>query len=661
MIKNSVNAKYTLAYRSDIDGLRSFAVISVILFHAFPKLLPSGFIGVDIFFVISGFLISSILLNDLERSSFSIAKFYSRRILRIFPALLLVLIFCLVLGWFLLLSDEYQQLGKHTVSGVAFLSNLTLWLESGYFDGASDHKLLLHLWSLAIEEQFYLVWPIFLWAAWRYSKVLLFLVLACALSFIANIFNVYSDLTGTFYLPWYRFWELGIGGLLAYTKYTPKTKTIANASSIAGLSLLVCGLFLIGKNSLFPGWWALLPTLGTALLITAGNAAFFNQHILSNKLLVGIGLISFPMYLWHWPLITFSRIYWGDPNIVKLSIAAVLSVPLAWATYHFIEKPIRFNNLQKWATVAWLIGLSLVIAIAGLAIYYLDGIPERNLANKHQRIAGDLKWNYWDDKKCNKLFDISPCQMTPGGSKKILILGDSHANQLFPGIARNEKSLGVINIGSCAPLDDIQVLVSKNQDHHPGLKDACMQKNYQLLAQNPQIDTVIVSTFMQPLLDGRSANQKDFEYWGKVTLKSRLPEEQKLTQYQLLENGLIRALKKIEALQKKIIFVIDPPSISEDFRDYCIKRNNLGAQSLSCTIPRVQYEAERTKEIGLIEKIRTELPDVVVFDPIDLFCDEANCFLIRDGKSLYRDHDHLSEYGSAVIGEAIGRRYFFLK
>jgi hypothetical protein len=246
--------------------------------------------------------------------------------------------------------------------------------------------------------------------------------------------------------------------------------------------------------------------------------------------------------------------------------------------------------------------------------------------------------------------------MTQGESKKILILGDSHANQLFPGIARNDKGLGVINIGSCAPLDSIQVLVSKNQEHHPGLKDECMQKNYQLLAQNPQIDTVIMSTFLQPLIDGRPANQRDYEYWGNITLKSKLPDEQKLTQYELLEGGLLRTLKEIHSRQKNIIFVIDPPSISDDFRDYCIKRN-VGAQSLNCSIPREQYEAKRSKEILLTQKIRSELPDVSIFDPIDLFCDQVNCFLIKDGKSLYRDHGHLSEYGSAVIGEAIGKRY----
>lgn len=653
MIRNSVNAEHALAYRPDIDGLRSFAVVFVVLFHAFPKLLPGGFIGVDIFFVISGYLISSILLKDLECSSFSIAKFYSRRIIRIFPALLLVLTTCLILGWFVLLSDEYKQLAKQTVAGITFVSNFSFWLESGYFDSAADHKILLHLWSLAIEEQFYLVWPIFLWAAYRYNKALLFLFSACALSFIANVFNVYADQSGTFYLPWYRFWELGVGGFLAYLNYIPKTKLIENLCSIIGFALVFLSLLLIDRNSLFPGWWALLPTFGAALIIAAGSATPLNRIILSNKLLVGIGLISFPIYLWHWPLITFTRIYWGDPSAIKIFIATVLSVPFAWATYQFVEKPIRFKNIQRRFTVACLIIISFVIVAAGTTIFLLDGFPERKLANKYQRVANDLKWNYWDNKACSRLYDISPCQMTEGDSKKILILGDSHANHLFPGIARNSRDLGVVNIGSCAPLDGIQVLVSKNQEHHTGRSDACMKNNFLLLEKTDSIDTVVVTMFLQPLFDGRLRNQKDYEYWGQITLRSNLQNESHLPQSELVKKGLIRTLQKINALHKKIIFVRDTPYISEDFRDYCIQRGDSEAKSGDCTISRAFYEEQRTKEVDIINAIRLSLPNVYIFDPINLFCDESICFLVKDGRSLYRDHHHLSEFGSNMIGRAI--------
>lgn len=646
-----------MTYRADIDGLRALAVTAVILFHAFPRVLPSGFIGVDIFFVISGFLITSILLGDLRRSQWSITRFYSRRVLRIFPALLIILFFCLVLGWLFLLADEYGQLGKHIASGMAFLSNFSLWLESGYFDSASDHKLLLHLWSLAIEEQFYLIWPLLLWAAWRMNQVAPFLILACLLSFIANILNIGFDVSGTFYLPWYRFWELGIGGVLAYLKFVPKTSTSSNCLSLLGAGLLVVGFLLIDSYRLFPGWWALLPTIGTALLIAAGPSALFNKYCLSHNVMVSLGLISFPMYLWHWPLLTFSRIYWGQPSVIRLAIVAGLSVPLAYLTYQFIEKPIRLHYQRTRFKVIILLSSGVSICLIGIFIFWSDGFPSRNLANKHHRIENDLRWNYWDNKECGKLFDVSPCQMTLNDSKNILIMGDSHANQLYPGVALNSRNAGVLNLGSCPPLDGILVLVSKNQEHNPGSKDVCIKNTFELLNRLSSIDTVIVSTYTQPLLDGRPANQRDHDYWGDVTLFSTLVSERGLNQYQLLQNGLIRTLNKIQNLNKSIIFVREIPYIAEDFRDYCIKRNLMGARSMDCVIPRALYESQRLKEDPLVNAIELEAPNVKIFDPIDLFCDQTVCYLIKDGRSIYRDHNHLSEYGSALIGKEISRKY----
>lgn len=194
-------------YRPDIDGLRAVAVSSVVLFHAFPNLLPGGFIGVDVFFVISGFLISTIIFENLERGTFDFFEFYARRIKRIFPALLLVLASCFVFGWFALLTDEYKQLGKHIASGAGFLSNIILWNESGYFDNSADTKPLLHLWSLGIEEQFYLLWPAIAWAAWkgRVSGLLVAVIIAAA-SFLLNLKGIASDAVGAFYSPQTRFW-----------------------------------------------------------------------------------------------------------------------------------------------------------------------------------------------------------------------------------------------------------------------------------------------------------------------------------------------------------------------------------------------------------------------------------------------------------------------
>lgn len=656
MVENISMKTFSSEYRPDIDGLRSVAVVSVIFFHAFPSLFPAGFIGVDIFFVISGYLISNILLNNIDQSTFSLAKFYGRRILRLYPALLLVLVFCLALGWLLLLSDEYKQLGKHVVAGITFSSNYSLWQESGYFDSASERKILLHLWSLAIEEQFYLLWPILLWVAWKFNKVFIFISVAVLASFAANILTISSDLTGAFYLPQYRFWELSVGGVLAYARIRPGSIAIANSLSATGFLLLICGFFLIGKDSLFPGWWALLPTLGTGFIIASGNYAWLNRCVLSSKPMVLIGLISYPMYLWHWPLLVFARIYWGHPNTTQLIIAAGLSIPLAYLTFRFVEIPLRQSTLQFKSKVIRLVFLSALIGLAGSYIYLSNGLPKRNIADKQVRIEADLKWTFWDDKSCAKEFDISPCQITQNKPIKVLILGDSHANHLYPGISQNIHS-GVMNIGSCAPLDGIQVFVSKNQQHHSGRSDACLKNNFSLLEKMNSIETVIVSMYSQPLFDGILKNQKDYEYWGDISLKSILKNESNLPQTELVRNGLLRTLNKVDAAHKKIIFVRDTPYMSEDFRDYCLKRKTDSAKSIDCTIPREIYELQRAKEADVLKSIRSKLPNIYIFDPIDLFCDKEVCYFIKDGRSLYRDHHHLSEYGSNIMGRGIATQY----
>jgi peptidoglycan/LPS O-acetylase OafA/YrhL len=335
-------------YRPDIDGLRAVAVLSVVGFHAFPTFVKSGFIGVDIFFVISGFLISTIIFSSLDKDRFSFLDFYSRRVRRIFPALIAVLVACLGIGWFFLLADEYAQLGKHIAGGSAFVSNFILWGESGYFDTAAETKPLLHLWSLGIEEQFYLLYPLILWVAWRFKvKRLAVISSIAALSFAINIVQQQSDPVATFYSPQTRFWELMLGSLLAYAKLysqlrlTPLSVRFANLSSFAGLALMASGFLYLSVESAFPGWWALLPSLGATLLIVAGGDAWFNRAVLSNRLLVWVGLISYPLYLWHWAYLSFARVFLNNaPSLVVTCILVALSILSAWLTHLIVEKPL---------------------------------------------------------------------------------------------------------------------------------------------------------------------------------------------------------------------------------------------------------------------------------------------------------------------------------
>ena len=322
-----------LDYRPDIDGLRAIAVLAVIGFHAFPAWIRGGFVGVDVFFVISGYLISTILLTGMERGSFRFSQFYIRRIRRIFPALIVVLLACMVAGWLVLFSFEYKALGKHVAGSAAFVSNFVLWNEAGYFDKAAATKPLLHIWSLGIEEQFYIVWPLLLYLVWkRKAATLALLLLLLIFSFTFNVLS--SDPAADFYSPLTRFWELMAGAVLAYLSLywedlaeifrklpRPALQIIGagaapgsitrNVTAVIGVLLIVAAVFTVDETKKFPGWWALLPVVGTYLMIASGPHAWINNKLLATRGLVAIGLISYPLYLWHWPLLSFIRIVNG--------------------------------------------------------------------------------------------------------------------------------------------------------------------------------------------------------------------------------------------------------------------------------------------------------------------------------------------------------------
>lgn len=368
------------AYRPDIDGLRAVAVLSVVTFHAFPKYMRGGFTGVDVFFVISGFLITSIIVEGMRQGTFSFSEFYGRRIRRIFPALLLVLTSCLVFGWYGLLAIEYEQLAKHALAATVFLSNFALWSEAGYFDKTAEAKPLLHLWSLSIEEQFYLVWPALVWAAFRFRANLLLIIAALAIASFATDVAYLStgDGVAAFYAPHARAWELLCGSLLACTALAggspdaTNRKLLADACSIAGAVLLLVGFWAISKESNFPGFAALVPVGGAVMLIAAGPHALVNRTVLSNKVLVAIGLISYPLYLIHWPLLSFARIIEGEvPSRGYRALAVVISFLLAWLTYRVVEKPIRSRPFS-WKAPA-LVASSTLAGLAAYAVFASEG------------------------------------------------------------------------------------------------------------------------------------------------------------------------------------------------------------------------------------------------------------------------------------------------
>ena len=471
---------FRMKYRRDIDGLRAIAVCSVLIFHTFPSVLPGGFVGVDIFFVISGYLITSIIYNELKENSFSLSIFYCRRVRRIFPALIIVLISCYIIGWHLLYSDEYKKLGIHISAAASFSTNFLLYSESDYFDEESNTKPLLHLWSLAIEEQFYIVWPLLCSRLCiqigRLHIVALVLTLC---SFISNIIIVQTNRSLAFYSPMTRSWELLIGACLALRSdqlELLKNKAKCNQNNMLfctfmgaiGLSLIGASIVFLNERLPFPSWWAVFPTVGTLLLIAIEDTSWINTKILSSRLFVEIGRISYSLYLWHWPLIVFWRIYdGGEPSSFARFNIIGLSILLAWLNKIFIENPMRFGSFPRLKfTISCLLMISL--GIIGYQTYKFNGFPHRftNVSLPFLDIKLDRDSLYKDYRFRTCFLDtertewkFGSCVDNPNKPKSdgVILWGDSHAAHLYPGIKSLEPKVRFTQLtaGLCPPMFSI--------------------------------------------------------------------------------------------------------------------------------------------------------------------------------------------------------------
>lgn len=424
-------------HRPDLDGLKAVAVVSVVLHQAFPGALSGGFAGVDVFFVVSGYLISSSVLSELQNPGFSLGKFYARRIRHLAPALLLVLAAVLVAGWFLLAPADYRQLGQQVVTGSTFVPNLTA--EAGSFAAGSASKPLLHLWPLSMWVPFCLLWPLAMWALhswhmnamrWTFAALLLYVLLHLAHDQTAAGFDRSAALL----------LSLLVGALLS-TGHANVAVGHPNALAWIGATLLTLALMNIAPETAPAGWRALLPTLGTALLIAAGPSGWLNRVVLSSKPLVGIGLISYPLYLWHWPLQSFAHLKTtSEPGWEQPLAWMALAFVLAWATHRFIEKPIRIGRMNGTVVITALcVGLCLVTA-AGFAIHRHHGFEQRvpDLVRHLMSTGGrSAVVDGWRDKDCMLDYRLPPSHYKPFCIEQkrplVFLWGDSHAGSLYPG------------------------------------------------------------------------------------------------------------------------------------------------------------------------------------------------------------------------------------
>lgn len=622
-------------YRRDIDGLRAVAVLAVVGFHAFPNFIRGGFVGVDIFFVISGYLITGILFRQSDKSTLNIAAFYARRIRRIFPALIVVALSSLLFGWYVLLAEEFKELGKHLASASLFASNFVLWQEAGYFDAAADSKPLLHLWSLAIEEQFYLAFPLLLLLLrrWRTSAWWLLLALAMA-SFTANLIGVGDDATGTFYSPFTRAWELLAGGVLASLQRDRNhdgSSAVGSGSrlvtctrstaTLAGGALIAIGILGFDRSMAFPGWRALLPTAGTLLLIAAGPSAWVNHWLLSRRALVAIGLISYPLYLWHWPVLRYYVISRGELVTVveRLALIAVAFV-FAWLTYRFVEAPIRWQSRTRVLQAL----LATLLTLGGLgAASALGGIPPRHHASGLERIvSATTDWQFPPPHFRTLLFEGYRFFTQRSALRgTVLFIGDSNVQQYAPRLnallstePTNYLSVVFATRGGCLPIP--------NYSDAPRGCEAHLSSALRY-AQSDAVERVVIGGYWLNIPPGK-ARDDAVQSIGR----------------------LIASLSKT----KKVYLLMNIPA-GPAFDP----RNMFTGSRLSTILPKESPTAlsvtEFLKDYGAL---REALASTVIangatpIDPLTWLCADGTCpVLSQDGRPLYMDEHHMRPFHAA--------------
>jgi peptidoglycan/LPS O-acetylase OafA/YrhL len=636
-------------YRPAVDGLRGVAVLAVLGFHAFPETVSGGYIGVDVFFVISGFLITSIIARQLLHADFSFADFYWRRVRRLFPALILVLATTLALGWFLLLPSEFKQLGKHATAAAAFLANFALWRESGYFDTAAEFKPLLHLWSLGIEEQFYLVWPAILVALWRRKTALLavlsILVLA---SFVLSVKLSQSAPIANFYWPVSRFWELGAGCLLALWMERSARATSSNRSlrldiasnllPMAGLLLILVSTVAFDLTTPFPGWPALLPVTGSLLILATPGDTWFQRKVLASRPLVWTGLISYALYLWHWPLLSFLNILAaGPPPLALRWLALGLSFLLAWLTYRFIELPIRRNKERRFN-----LRLAAAAAVAGLAgvLVYTTGGGAQEFDADIQALSHGPRRDALCATRFHSEAPINYCRTTSEQPPSILFVGDSRAHAIYevaaPMLAPTQ-SVMLLGRGGCPPLLNVRL-----SGYDPNEKEC--QQVWQTFVQyvhrtKPKVVVVIGS-------DSSLINDPEVRL---TRVGASVAESREAT----LEYGLRSLLSELTQ-SSRVIYLGEIPAFST--APSCFLRAfRLPTTHCYPERDRGQVESAVAPYNRVLARLQTAFPQVQLVDAIAVLCATKVCSQRPPGKPvLYSDEVHLSPAGARLLVENSG-------
>ena len=652
--------KPALTYRPEIDGLRTIAVLSVFFFHAGINTFSGGFIGVDVFFVISGFLITSLILSDRDSGKYTISRFYERRVRRILPALMAVLAVCSICAWFVLLPIDLKHYAESLGTTILFASNFYFKNRTGYFfEGEADISPLLHTWSLAIEEQFYILFPLLLAAIYRYKPHLLrtVLVITCVISLCFSIWWVKLDQNDAFYLLPFRGWELLMGALLAKQPVLNiRNKFAAELSGITGLTLIIVSVLFYNRHIEFPGLYALVPCLGTFLII-ASNTSSRNLvgRFLSLKPVVFFGLISYPFYLWHWPMIVFLKYQQGQPlTKEQVFVIFILTTILSILTFYFIENPIRHRKVlaDKRLLVKTAIVISGLMITMGLTTMAFSGFPARIDAN----VARFASAKEDIDQDTNKCFQVNNFELLKkdqlcrlGNTMKetidFILWGDSHADAIYPAIKSIAKKSGLQGVftGSpaCPPMLGVNRINSGN---------FCAKFNAAVVdyIKTKQIKTVILVARWDVNILGRTDYelQRDAE---QIYLHDDDSTDISLAEnIRAFERGVSRLFQTLQQNGNKIWVVIQAPNTGLKTPYYLARKALQEKQPEEVRLDLDQMMKRHKRVLDLFANMKRNF-DINLIDPADFLCVKAKCLIAYQGNSLYRDDDHLSKFGALLL------------
>jgi peptidoglycan/LPS O-acetylase OafA/YrhL len=651
----------TEKYRPDIDGIRAIAVLSVVIYHAGFKTLGGGYAGVDVFFVISGYLITRYIAQRIHDDKFSLVEFYERRIRRIIPALFVLLLFAVAASFFTLLPADLYRFAKSVVATVLFVPNIVFWREAGYFGLSGKYKPLLHMWSLGVEEQFYIFFPIAMWIVSRWGRraTLFFLYFSFFACFALSIYGVAHRPNAAFYLVPFRAWELLLGALIAVRAFLRiENSAIRNMLSVVGLVSMIASFFVYTPDTAFPGLAAALPCVGTALVIYSNEISpTIAGSVLSFRPLVVVGLISYSLYLWHWPLLVFSQQYLGRAlsswETVFVVLSAVVVAALSWK---FVEQPFRRRTVTvtrpslfwKAATSTTLLLMMATVLIVG------KGFPQRIPAQalRYAMGRGD------EDHELARCMTTSVAQLKKGefchlGNQApkpdFVVWGDSHAAAIAPvfkALANDNGAAGwLATRNGCAPLLGVDVIdrdraVSGCRAYNEAVASAIEQNDIRTIFLVGRWQLNALGRDSQEIADGRR------QVFIRDSESVELPSQTE--NMAVFERGLGRTLSRLKHDGKNVVLVMDVPNTTVDTPYFLAKAAQHGTIGQGATVDTTAYEENEKPVDAIILRLADQWHTVAV-EPKSLLCKESQCVIAQQGESFYRDSHHLTTYGAMQL------------